>query len=414
MDHEQFESLKPEEQEKIFHQSSFRDKGDLILHSHYPERLAQSLSQEELYLVTREMDLEERSEIIRYANLNQLVFISDIDCWKRDRIQPRGFIKWLETLQEADERRLLAWLVEMDYEAVVAGFKQVIRVLKPEWEYPSDETLGDQPYFTLDQRYFVLVEEENLETVRRAIEILFEHHRGRYAAILEGILGEMDDVVEEEAFRKRETRLADLGFPDPETAYRIYKPITSEEFEKFPAKKRDPAVMSGEKRFPHYPVLWSQDSLFFDQVLLFFKQESGEIAEGVEEELAWLSNKVIACEGIDFSSEERVRHGTERVRRFLNIGLEALSGSDTAKAREIVADHWLETVFRTGVTQILDVRNLASEMLKTYWKGEPKAFIEFLSPPYEPVLRGLLKILPEWHDPKALDHPHQLRDFRTL
>lgn len=414
MDHEEFESLKPEEQEQVFHQSSFREKGDLILHSHYPERLAQSLSQEELYLVTREMDLEERSEIVRYANLQQLVFISDIDCWKKDRIQPQGFLRWLETLKEADETRLLAWLVEMDYEAVVSGFKQLVRVIKPEWEYPTDEMLGDQPFFTLDERYFISVPEENLETVRRAIEILFEHHRGRYAAILEGILGEMDDVLEEDAFRKREERFADLGFPDPETAHKIYKPISMEEFEKFPKKANESFRKNGENRFPHYPVLWSQDRLFLDQVLLFFKQENHEIAEGIEEELAWLSNKVLACEGIDFSSEERVRRGTERVRRFLNIGLEALSAQDISKAREILRERWLEIIFRFGVTKLLEVKNLAAGTLQIHWKGSAKEFTDLLAVPYEPQFRGVLKVVPEAYDPHALEHPNPLRDFKTL
>jgi hypothetical protein len=114
MDREEFVRLNPEEQERIFHHAPFRERGDLLLHSHNPARLAQSLSQEELYLLTREMDLEEQSEILRYASLPQLFFISDIDCWKKDRLHPKSFVQWLETLLEADEERLLAWLVEMD------------------------------------------------------------------------------------------------------------------------------------------------------------------------------------------------------------------------------------------------------------------------------------------------------------
>ena len=234
MDQEDFERLNPEEQERVFHQASFEERGELILRSHNPARLTQSLSQEELYLVTREMDLEERSEIIRYANLAQLFFISDIDCWKKDRLDPKNFVRWLETLQRGDEARLFAWLVEMDYETVVSGFRSLVEVVKPEYEYPSDEVLGDRPYFTLDERYFILANEENLETVRRAIEILFENHHGRYTAILEGILGELDYELEEEAFQNRTRRLAERGFPDTETAHHIYRPISKQEFENHP------------------------------------------------------------------------------------------------------------------------------------------------------------------------------------
>ena len=409
MDQEAFERLSQEEQEKIFHQTPFRERGDLLLHSHNPIRLTQSLTQEELYLLTREMDLEERSEILRYASLPQLFFISDIDCWRKDRLHPKSFIQWLETLLEADEERLLAWLVEMDYETVVSGFKGLIRVLKPEWEYPSDELLGDQPYFTLDERYFISVKEENLETVRRAIEILFEIHRGRYAAILEGVLGEMDYELEEEAFQRRAVRLAERGFPDPETAHHIYRLLAREELERFPRKN----LASFQGKPPHYLALWSHERLFLDEVLLLFREEPVEVREGLEEELAWLSNKIIACEGVSFASEERVRQGIERARRFVSIGLEDLSGRDLSRAREMMRERWLEIIFRWGVSELLGLQASAREILNHHWKGDQEVFFNFLDDPYGPIFKGLFERVPEYFDPEIRDHPDRLRDFKN-
>ena len=58
MDREQFESLNSEEQARVFRESPFRDKGELLLHSHEPFALTQSLTPEEFYLMTREMDTE--------------------------------------------------------------------------------------------------------------------------------------------------------------------------------------------------------------------------------------------------------------------------------------------------------------------------------------------------------------------
>ncbi len=418
MDQETFERLSQEEQERVFHQTPFRERGELLVYSHNPARLTQSLTQEELYLLTREMDLEERSEVLRYASLPQLFFISDIDCWKKDRLRPQGFREWLETLLEADEERLLAWLVEMDYETVVTGFKGLIRVLKPEWEYPSDELLGDQPTFTLDERYFISVKEENLETVRRSIEILFENTRGRYAAILEGILGEMDYELEEEAFQKRAIRLAERGFPDPETARHIYSPLTREEFERFPRKAGKGQEPGREIPFdgkpPRYLTLWSGDRLFLDEVLLLFREEPHEIREGLEEELAWLSNKVIACEGVDFASEERVRRGIERARRFVSLGLESLSRRDLSRARQMMKERWLEAIFRWGVSELFSLRDSACEVLDHYWKGDQKIFLDFLNDPYEGIFRGLLEWIPECFDPEVREDPGRLRDFKDL
>ncbi len=422
MDEEEFEKLSPEEQEKIFHHTPFRERGELLLHSQNPMRLVQSLSREELYLLTREMDLEERSEVLRYANLPQLFFVSDIDCWKKDRLHAKSFLEWLETLLQSDEEKLLAWLVQMDYETVVAGFSYLIRVIKPEWEYPSDELLGDQPFFTLDERYFISVREENIETIRRAVEILFENNRGRYTMILEGILGELEYEIEEEAFQRRAIRLAERGFPDAESARRIYRPLSQEEFGRFPLKNKEKETvpdgagngMDAPRRPPMYMTLWSKERLFLDEALLLFREEAQEIREGLEEELAWLSNKVIACDGIGFASEERVRRGIERARRFVNIGLEKLSARDLDEARKILKSRWLEAVFRCAVAELFHVRERARKIIDKHWPGEDKYFIEFLGELFGSIFSGILHNIPEYFDPEVKDHADQLRDFKNL
>ena len=306
MDIREYENLNSDEQEQIFHKSPFREKGELLMHSHNPGALTRSLSSEELYLVTRTLDTEERGEIIRHASVFQLFFIADIDCWKKDRIDGRSFLQWLEVLLAAGDDKLLAWLTEMDYEAVVSGFQQVIQVDKPDHEWTLDEALGDLPYFTIDQMYYIQVQEENLETIKRALEILFQGNRGRYFAVLEGVLGEMSDEVEEEAYQRREMRLAERGFPDFETAQKIYRPLTREEFENFPKKNPKTSQSHPEdSAIPNYVVMWSPDRFFLDDVLHSFQDDTTGIRDRLQEELAWISNKVIACEGIDLSSEEK-------------------------------------------------------------------------------------------------------------
>src|SRR5688572_3718348 len=149
MDRKQYESLTTEEQARIFYESPFRERGDLLLHSREPGALAQSLSPEELYLVTREMAPEDRSDIVCYASIPQLLFLSDVDCWKKDRISTTKFLQWLETLLKAGDERLLAWLEEMDYEMIIASFKKIMHVEKADWDWRQDDrVLGDRPYFT--------------------------------------------------------------------------------------------------------------------------------------------------------------------------------------------------------------------------------------------------------------------------
>jgi hypothetical protein len=413
MDIHEFENLNSDEQEQIFHKSSFRDKGELLMHSHNPAALTRSLSGEELYLVTRGMDIEERGEILKYASLPQLFFISDIDCWKQDRMNGRSFLQWLEALLEAGDAQAFAWLMQMDYEAVVTGFQLIVQVVKPDREWTADEVLGDTPYFTIDQMYYIAVEAENLETIKRALEILFENHRGRYTAILEGILGELSDEVEEDAYHRREMRLGERGFPDFETARKIYRPMTREEFEQFPKKTLDPIAME-DAVYPNYAVLWSQERFFLDDVLHSFQDDTTGTRDKLQEELAWISNKVIACEGIDLSSEEKVRRGAERARGFINIGLEVLVGRDLQQARRLLSERWVETIFRWGFSQILNLREEAKEMVRAHWNSDQVAFYNSLDTPYDLVFVGLFRdAVPLCYDAGAKGK-EPYRDFRTM
>lgn len=414
MDRREYESLDPEEQAKVFHHSPFSERAELLLHSAEPQGLTQSLSPEELYLVTREMDPEERVEIISYASVDQLVFLSDVDCWKKGQINPAGLVRWLETLIEADEDLLIEWFDETDYEMVIAGLKKLVHIVKPEWEMRVIDELQDRPYFTLDQYYYIFVKEENFEPVKRTIECLYEAHPGRYSALMEGLIGELDGEMEESAYRLRQIRLSERGFPDAETAQEIYRPITREEFDRYPLKREGGGEIVHREAVPDYPMLWSKDRLFLDEVILLFNDEPEEIREGLREEMVWLSNKLIGSDGIDFASEDRVKAEIERARRLVNIGLESLSDGDLKRAKDILQNRWLEIILRWGLSRLFEVREEARHLVAQYWKDAVKPFLLFLEPPYENLFRGLLKTVPQYFEVNASGDMHDLRDFKSM
>jgi len=416
MDNQEFEALNIEEQIRIFSVSPITEKGDLILRSQEPDKLTRSLASEELYLILKEMDQDERAELIKFATLDQLFFITDIECWKKDRIDGAAFVRWLETLQLSDERRLYSWLMEMDYETVVAGLQKFVTILKPEWEYAADDLLGDSPYFTIDMLYYIMVEEENLDTVRRAFELLFENHRGRYTAILEGILSEGQDSLEEEAYRRREIRLSDRGFPDYETSMRAYVPLDKKGFESFEIKKKNYFVKpAGENasQTPNYLVLWGLTPLFLDKVLHILGEKDIEAQDGVYEELAWLSNKLVVCHGMDFTSEGKVRANVERARSFLSMGLEILSDADVDEAVEILRTRWIETVFRFAVGRLYKLRDDAHSIVRNNWGGARDNFLEFMDPPFEFIVRGVLERIPLAYDFTVTENVYYHREFQS-
>lgn len=414
-----FEELDAEEQARIFRTSSLRDKRELLPRCHELARITRSLSYEEVYLITREMDLEEKSEVLAHATREQLFFISDIECWRHDRLHGENFLSWLEVLKESDDQKLLDWLLMMDYEMIVAGLQKVIHVLKPEREYATDEVLGDTPYFTLDNYYYIASEEENLETVKRVLEVLYENHRGRYAALMEGVIGEIDNEVEEEAFRKREIRLSELGFPDIETARRVYRRMSDEELKAVPEKRfgrekpEEGLTTPMREALPNYLVLWEDNKLFLDQVLGLFQEEPARVREALEEELAFLSNKVVAAESTSGIEEEKIHFGVARTRALLSLGLEILSGGDLLAAREILKKRWAEHIFRTAITRVVEIRDRAEILAEGYWQSRYKSLIHFLRSPYEEIFGGIFRSVPQCYDPEASEESGKLRDFRT-
>ncbi|MBP9865861.1 MAG: hypothetical protein KBC91_05615 [Candidatus Omnitrophica bacterium] len=413
IDREKFEGMTPEEQETLFRQCSFAEKGELLIRAHEPAKLVRAMSQEELYLITREMDIEERSEVIQSATLSQMQFIADMDCWKGDRADGKGFCLWLETLLASGTEKALSWLLTVDYETLVAGFLGVMEVMKPEWENASDELLGDRPFFTIDDMYHMYVPEESLHTLKSVMELLFENHRGRYIAILEGLIAENRDLLEEEAYRLREIRLSERGFPDVETARRVYRRMTQEEFDVFP-KKGSTGRAEDSGPMPNYLALTVPKGLYLDKVLLLFKTEVPGILEGIEEELAWLSNKVIASEGFDFSSETEVWRGVTRARQFVSIGLEILSDAKIEKAAQLLREHWLETIFRMAATRIWQVRERATAVTRKYWHSRQDLMLETLDSVYGFIFRGLLEQVPQCYDEMVAENTYHLRDFKTL
>lgn len=413
-----YEALAFDEQCKIFFESPYRDRGELLLRSQDPARLAAATSCEELYLMTRDLDVESRSELLRYANLQQLFFLSDLDCWREEAISTKGLVSWLEVLEAADRSQLTAWLSRIDYEMLVAGFQRLIRVYKPMTEFghefPADELLGDQPYFTFDHMYYVCVDEENFEPVRRALEALYEDSRPQYVKLLEGCLSEMDYEMEESARERRQNRLAERGFPGREEALTIYRPVTLAQWGALPLKQAAPAHAVSLAELPNYPVLRGRDLLFLDTVFALFAGEPAEVRDGIYEEFVWLSNKVLACEGIYLSSEERVKLGVERVRSVVSVALEALAGHDPQRGLAVLKTHWVEHVFRYGFSRILDTRARAEAIRDRYWKGRGSGFIEMMNEPYRGLLAGLLRAQPQLCDSGNGSGVRTFRDFKSL
>jgi hypothetical protein len=409
---EEFEELAFEEQCKQVYETPIAEKGDLIIRSQDPVRLVNSFSVEELYLTVREMDRDNMSEIIQYANAAQLQFISDFECWHNDRISQKGFIQWLEVLEAAGDTQLMQWLLTTEFSMLIAGFKKYVTVLKPYHEETVDEVIGDNPYFTLDNMYYIMIDEENLQIVKRAVAVLFEGSRTFYVNLLEGIMSETDDIIEEQALQERLIRLSEKGFPEKNEAMRIYRALTHDEWQRYARREGLSRPMAQETQvLPLYPAVWREEKLFLDDVFATFADIAPEDVQAIYQELIWISNKILICEGADGFSETLVKKAFNHARYVLNCGLEALSDRDIMKGRAFLLEYWIEYLFRWGITQIINVRLVAERAIKKHWVYSLEAALDLFDAPYGSTLRGLLRTHPLFFDPAYQDDFYSLRAF---
>lgn len=410
---EEFEELKFEEQCKIVYQTPITRKGDLIVRSEQPEALLNTFSAEEAYLMVREMDSTNVPELVQYANFAQLQFMSDFECWQGDAISDRGFIQWLEYLEEASDEKLRLWLTCTDFKLLIAGFQKCMTVLKPYHEEAVDEVIGDNPYFTLDGLYYIMISEDNLQIVKRAVAMLFDQEKHLYYNLLEGIISETGILIEEEAYSSHQLRMSEKGFPEREAAMQIYRPLSEDEWEKHAKRKRGIRVDTQEA-LPMYPVQWTEEKLFFDDVLATLSGVERNEALNVYQELVWLCNKIIVAEGAMHFNEKRVRSALNHARYVLNIALEDLSGGDIAKGHALLMQHWVEYLFRWGFSRITRMRPQAERMVKSSWEYDRQRLYHFLEKPFGESLRGLFQMIPRFYDTGEDSNIEKSREFKTL
>ena len=413
-DTEQFEELDFDRQCDIVAHSPLAEKADLITRSQYPDKMINTLSPEELFIISKEADTETVPELLQYANLDQITFFGDMIIWKKDEVTPSFFVDFIDNLMEADTDQLALWLTTVELEVLITGFQKLLTVFKAEdTEDIVEDRLDDRVFFTIDGYYYLAVGEKNFDVVKRTLEILYSSDPHLYIVVIEGVMSESLFEMEEIAHTHRQERLSEKGFPEPDEAYRIYRTVSAEEWTTLEKRELTTPLKTDVLTAS---VLNPQDNdrLFFDTVLLSLFNDSVEIKASLQDELVGIANKIASVSGTEFLHEKELKKGIEQAHAFINIGLELVSKRDLLKAREIISNYWLEDIFRLGYTQILVLRDKVQKLYKKAGFGSIELFKIFFDQPYQGIVTGLLQNLPKFCPPESIDTETAFRDFFCL
>ena len=323
-----------------------RARLDALLAAKHARALVRALPPEQLYATVAEVGLADTTELVQLASPEQFQALVDLGAWRRDALDPHGLLDWLRAARGDDHEEVLRKLHGLDLE-LLESMLRAFTVVHDLEENPDPPVEG----VTLDSadghyRVELRVEGPEQAALRALLLDLMAEDPLAFSRLLEALRWEVPSELEEAALRFRWARLADLGFPDPESAAGLYAGV----------------------RLPHVAPVRAAVELIriggkpVDFVHVALDALDAVEAENASEELRGVFNAALVADGADPGDLDAFRASAERARDTLGLGLEYLSGGDPRRAPSVVRETPLRQVFQTGFSLALRLRHRAERL----------------------------------------------------
>ncbi len=337
---------------------SARKRLDLVLADPLAATLVPRIPVEELYYLVRGVGLEDAGEVLRLASAEQVQGCLDLDLWRRDRLSTPRVLVWLEVLAELPPGVLARAVRALDAELVSLVVGRHARIYdRSVGEAPSD----DAPHVvhrTPDAAFaveFRTATATAARTLERFLARLYDGDPDLARTILTQAKWATTAELEEESYRWRTARLADIGFPSHDEAIGVYRRLDVGAIAAAPAAAVAPPSETSFLPAPFAEALGSESLV--ERVLAEI-DDAGLLAR-LAASLVALLNRVLVADLVDPADLDLVRETTARVRDTLSLGLDRLSGGDVAAAAAIVGRLPLGDLFRVGWSLVADLAQRA-------------------------------------------------------
>jgi hypothetical protein len=310
-----------------------------LVHAHPAERL---------YFDILEVGLADATDVIQLAAPEQFQSFVDLGAWKGDSFQPRALLRWLRAARGEDVDCFRAQLDGLDLELLELLLRETTTIHDLEEE--TDLHVEGLTLDSADGRYrveFLGEDGADQSTLRTLLLDLMDRDALGLSRLLEAVRWELPSELEEVAHRFRTARLADLGFPTPETARalhaRVPLPVDAVDLE-----------ASALARETH------RTDLLAEALAGLTADERANL----EDELRTVVNAVLVSDGADPGDPMAFRSSSERARDTLQLGLETLSGGDPVRAVEVVRSETSKRLFQVGFTLGLELKLRADKLAR--------------------------------------------------
>lgn len=403
---------------------------DAILGSGEPATLVQSFADQDLHFLMHHIGFDDFIPVLSLASSEQWEYILDMEVWHNDRINLPQTTRLFDLLFQADNRRLLRWLVREKVEFFdYYLFKHLDVRVREHDEDPSDFMDG---YITIDDIFYFCfpeikdfpdaTDQQEPESADEKAEEISQMHQMQQCAeslitnmlnltadmdlsVFQALLLESTSVipseVEEEEFRLKNARLAEKGFLPFYEAIGIYQPAEIKDIRPRPGKFLKKSLYTSDLPLPpqYTASILPFETLFAKALSLI---DDTDVLLNLQLEFASLVNTLISADRTKISHRDILEKVVKKACCYLSVGLECIHGQERVCAPEngshVIRKFRLKDIFRVGSGAGIKLKTTAEQWRPTSFPVQKKLPLTFLGEEWLGLVGGLLLDQPLYFD----------------
>ena len=405
-------------QQKLKTISHPKKQMDAILECKDTLRVVRSLPAQDLFALVQQTGITDSLELLGLLHPKQVQRFLDMDAWRRDRLDPAALGKWLSALFAANAPTAVRQMRDLDIELLSLMFKLHTKVydLVKEEEAPEEELKLHS--VTPDQHFLIcyLIRDDNealVHALKATIEGFYQRDLAFVLRLIEAIRWELPSALEEEAYRWRSSRLADLGFASDEEVYALFSYVDPDKALHSSIKPRTehtgPVVEEDQGRTSSkvlsesflLPSDFSGNQIFQQAMTALSEAEQVRVSH----ELLMLTNRVHGGLGGDLGDIDSLTSSAKIAVDTVSIALAYLSQGNESKLHTPLLLANLPRLFQIGFSLPLRVSRTLKKKIPIVDNGLAGRGLLRLDPPLRETVAGILQKRPQLYvgllDPRA-------------
>lgn len=348
---------------------------DALLASPDPAAAVAALTPPEVHELITDLGFDDASELVALATPEQLRGCLDLEVWDRDQLVVASARPWLTAIAGAGFEKLGQVWDQLDSEWRALYLQRCAVTI-------YDLTLGEEPddsddlpiYFTTDS-FFAIKLPDDEDVTRHTIALIDDLYRADLISVRHSIMAARSEPaaeLEEESYRWRSGRMADLGYVDFYEALELYAPLDVDKVrigegteDRRPAVDDDRAPAELPVALAETVVTRSFLTRAWDRV------DDPAVAERLQGALVVLVNKSLSAERARPGEPAAMRAGAEHATATLSLGLEAVARGDVDRAAAALASISLTRLHRVGYTLGARLARMARSLAPRAATAEP-------------------------------------------